>query len=167
MLKICSDPKAPRSWERVAIRYKDIGATLGRYNAAIPANLTKQASTILAKELTRRSIDAGGLANLGGGKNITKWLALFSGTGSIGKAFERLGWEVVSLDINPKFNPTIVADILQWDYTVFPREYFQFVWASPVCTQYSKVRATGGPRDLEGADKLVSNKFGDDRILRV
>ena len=82
-------------------------------------------------------------------------LELFSGTGSIGRAFERLGWTVVSVDICPKFNPTLIVDVLQWDYTCFPRDYFSFVWASPVCTQYSRAK-TVGVRDLEGADLLVS-----------
>ena len=82
-------------------------------------------------------------------------LELFKGTGSIGRAFERLGWAVVSVDIDPKCNPTFVVDILEWDYTCFPRDYFAFVWASPVCQHYS-VAKTVGVRDLEGADRLVS-----------
>ena len=32
-------------------------------------------------------------------------LELFKGTGSIGRAFEKLGWGVVSVVINPKFKP--------------------------------------------------------------
>ena len=82
-------------------------------------------------------------------------LELFAGTGSIGKAFERLGWEVVSLDIDPKCNPTHVADILSWDYNTCSREHFDFVWSSPPCTHYSIARTTGGPRDLLSADRLV------------
>ena len=82
-------------------------------------------------------------------------LELFAGTGSIGRAFERLGWEVVSVDIDPKCNPTHVADILSWDYRIYPHGHFGFVWASPVCTHYSVARTTGGPRDLLSADRLV------------
>jgi hypothetical protein len=82
-------------------------------------------------------------------------LELFSGTGSIGRALEAAGFEVVSLDINPKAHPTICADILTWDHTVFPPDHFDFVWGSPVCTHYSRARTTGGPRNLEWADSLV------------
>ena len=34
-------------------------------------------------------------------------------------------------------------------------DYFDFVWASPVCTQYSIARTCGPPRDLHAADRLV------------
>ena len=50
-------------------------------------------------------------------------LELFAGTGSMGRAFERLGWTVVSVDICAKSKPTLVVDILQWDYTVSPRDF--------------------------------------------
>ena len=82
-------------------------------------------------------------------------LELFSGTGSIGRAFEKLGWTVVSLDINPKTEATHVADILSWDYHVYRPDHFDFVWASPVCTHYSVARTTGPPRELLSADRLV------------
>ena len=41
-------------------------------------------------------------------------LELFSGTGSVGRAFEALGWEVTSLDVEGE--PTIKCDIMDWDY---------------------------------------------------
>ncbi len=84
-------------------------------------------------------------------------LELFAGTGSIGKAFEKQGWEVVSLDLNPKARATITADVLTWDYTVFEPGHFDFVWASPPCTEYSLARTTAKtPRNLELADSIVA-----------
>ena len=84
-------------------------------------------------------------------------LELFCGTGSIGKAFNKQGWEVVSLDLNPKAGATITADILTWDYTVFENGHFDAIWSSPVCTMYSRARTTGkSPRDLLWADSLVA-----------
>ena len=93
----------------------------------------------------------------GGWREMTKMraLELFAGTGSIGRAFERLGWDVVSLDIDSKCQPTHAADVLSWDYRIYPSNYFDFVWDSPVCQHYSIARTTGGPRDLLSADRLV------------
>ena len=81
-------------------------------------------------------------------------LELFSGTGSVGRAFK--GWEVISLDLDPKSRATITSDILDWDYTVFPPGHFDAIWASCPCTQYSIARTTAkAPRDLDLADSLV------------
>jgi len=81
-------------------------------------------------------------------------LELFSGTGSIGRAFEAQGWEVVSLDILP--GSAITCNILEWEYEKYPSDHFDFIWASPPCTQYSIARTTAKtPRDFEGADAIV------------
>ena len=82
-------------------------------------------------------------------------LVLFCGTGSVDRAFERLGWEVISVDILAKFKPTHVANIIDWDYPQYPRDYFDFCWGSPPCTHFSIARTTGGPRDIQGATALV------------
>ena len=82
-------------------------------------------------------------------------LSLFKGTGSLDRAFERLGWDVVSLDIDRKCEATHVADLLSWNCRIYPSSYFSFVWASPVCQHYSIARTTGGPRDLIRSDGLV------------
>ena len=48
-------------------------------------------------------------------KTMRRLLELFSGTGSMGRAFAELGWEVTSLDVDPKAEPTICADICSWE----------------------------------------------------
>lgn len=85
-------------------------------------------------------------------------LELFCGTKSIGKYCKThpSRFQVYSVDIDPKCNPDAVCNILDWDYTVFPRNFFQIVWASPPCTHYSVLRTTGGPRDIEGANAIVN-----------
>ena len=79
---------------------------------------------------------------------MPRLLELFCGTKSVGRAFEAAGWEVVSLDIVSKFEPTILCDIRSWDYTTFPG-HFDMVWASPVCTEYSRALTTRPRRLLE------------------
>ena len=83
-------------------------------------------------------------------------LELFSGSGSVGHAFRANGFEVVSLDKRPDYNPTICIDILEWDYTVYPPGHWDVVWASPECTHYSIARSKAKkPRNVEYADSLV------------
>ena len=88
---------------------------------------------------------------------MPRLLELFSGTGSVGAAFQARGWDVVSVDLDPAGGPTIVADIDIWEgWRDYPVGYFDCVHASPPCTQYSRARTTAlVPRDLVGADALV------------
>ena len=66
-----------------------------------------------------------------------KLLELFSGTKSVGKVAEQLGYEVVSLDLK---DADINCDILEWDYTIYPTGYFDVIWASPPCDTFSNMR---------------------------
>jgi site-specific DNA-cytosine methylase len=84
-----------------------------------------------------------------------KILELFSGTKSVSKAYPNL--DIVSLDIIDKHKPTIVCDILEWDYKKdYAEGYFDIVWASPPCIEYSILKNnTGMATNLELADKIV------------
>ena len=85
-----------------------------------------------------------------------KLLELFSGTGSVGKAFPEKEWEVISLGSDPKTDATIHEDILTWDYSTYPPGHFDAIWASPCCTHYSCARrGAKTPRNLALADSLV------------
>ena len=80
-----------------------------------------------------------------------KLLELFSGTGSVSCVAKRLHWYVVSLDLK---DADINCDILDWDYKQYPRGYYDFIWASPPCTEYSIAKQTG-VRKIDEANKIV------------
>jgi site-specific DNA-cytosine methylase len=82
-------------------------------------------------------------------------LELFAGTHSFGKCAESLGLNVISLDIDGR--STINQDILEWDYKVYPKDYFGIIWASPPCNEYSCMNYCRPEKvcDIEGSDKLV------------
>ena len=80
-----------------------------------------------------------------------KLLELFSGTGSVGKVAKEFGFDVVSLDLK---NADINSDILHWDYQQYPTGHFDFIHASPPCTEYSKAK-TVGVRKIDEANAIV------------
>ena len=84
---------------------------------------------------------------------MKRMLDLFSGTGSVGSLFKNAGWEVVSLDRDSP--ATHRVDILDWDYKeAYEPKHFQFIWASPPCTEYS-IAKTVGVRNLSVANEIV------------
>ena len=83
---------------------------------------------------------------------MVKVLELFSGTGSVGKVCKQLDWDVVSVDLLLPADHQV--DIMEFDYKQYPKDYFDIVWASPPCTQYS-IAKTRGIRDIDGANKIV------------
>ena len=85
---------------------------------------------------------------------MPKLLELFSGTGSVGQAFEALGWDVISLDIDPKANATYTCDILDFDWQAIDGPV-DVIWSSPSCTKYSVARTKGPEDDLQSSDALV------------
>ena len=92
-------------------------------------------------------------------------LELFCGTKSIGRPYER-HHEVVSVDIDPKFEPTIVANILDLPLDKWEPGTFQYIHASPPCTQFSLAKTNGAPRDIDGADRIVQHTLDLIRHLR-
>ena len=72
-------------------------------------------------------------------------LELFSGTGSVGKVAREKGWDVVSVDIDPRAD--INVDIMEWDYRSSGMT-FDVVWGSPPCTMYSKYQDVHSPKHL-------------------
>ena len=78
-------------------------------------------------------------------------LELFSGTSSVGKVAKSLGYNVISMDLK---NADINCDILEWDYKQFDRNHFNFIWASPPCTEYSRATTTG-VRKIDYANSFV------------
>ena len=65
-------------------------------------------------------------------------LELFSGTRSVGKCCDALGWESISVDLILPADHQ--CDIMDFDYKQYPKDYFDIVWASPPCTNYSKLQ---------------------------
>jgi hypothetical protein len=82
-------------------------------------------------------------------------LELFAGTHSISRALEEKGWIVDSLDVEPCFNPTFLTKMEDFDFRSIPPGTYQYIHASPPCTEFSRAKTTGPPRDFETADGLV------------
>lgn len=65
-------------------------------------------------------------------------LELFSGSGTIAKAFRERGYEVITIDNEKKFNPDIVMDILNINSEILRNiGKIDIIWASPPCTSFS------------------------------
>jgi len=69
---------------------------------------------------------------------MVRVLELFSGTGSVGKCCDQLGWEKISVDLLLPADHE--CDIMDFDYKQYPKDHFDIVWASPPCTFYSNLQ---------------------------
>ena len=93
-----------------------------------------------------------------------KILELFAGTRSIGKAFEKRGHEVYSVDWNKDFeNIDLYADISKLTANEIIENFGKpdVIWASPDCTSYS-VAAISHHRRLEEDGNLAPiSEYGE------
>jgi len=78
---------------------------------------------------------------------MIKVLELFSGTRSIGKCCDALGWDSVSVDMILPADHKV--DIMDFDYKQYPKDHFDIVWASPPCTNYSQLKKCWYDRKLK------------------
>ena len=73
---------------------------------------------------------------------------------SAAKALEQFGFRVETLEMDPKWEPSICIDVLECFYTVFPPGFFSIITAAPPCTEYS-LAMNRRPRQLDLADAIV------------
>lgn len=64
-----------------------------------------------------------------------RMLDLFAGLGGASQAMRSRGWDVVTVDNDPRFGCTHTADLSTWSYDGPP---IDLVWASPPCTEFSR-----------------------------
>lgn len=62
-------------------------------------------------------------------------LDIGSGLGGASQAMKEHGWQVVTVDIEPLFQPSVVADMRTWSWH---GERPDLVWCSPPCTEFAK-----------------------------
>lgn len=78
---------------------------------------------------------------------MIKVLELFSGTRSIGKCCDAIGWTSVSVDLLLPADHKV--DIMDFNYKQYPKDTFDIVWASPPCTNYSHLKKCWYGRKLK------------------
>jgi hypothetical protein len=62
-------------------------------------------------------------------------LDLFAGLGGASEAMRGRGWDVVTVDADPRFGCTVTADLSGWSWA---GKRPDLIWASPPCTEFSR-----------------------------
>jgi len=94
-------------------------------------------------------------------------LELFSGTKSVGKVCDLVGIETVSVDLILPADHQ--CDIMDFNYKQYPKDYFDIVWASPPCTEYSILKYSHIGRKINGEiftrEKINENMKEADKLV--
>lgn len=88
-------------------------------------------------------------------------LVLFSGTGSVEKALIKRfkNPTIISVDNNPKWDSTYTMDVCDfYSSNAYAPQFFDIIWASPPCTEYSYAKTTG-VRKIKQSNQLVKKTF--------
>jgi len=93
---------------------------------------------------------------------MVKVLELFSGTRSIGKVCDQLGWESVSVDLIMEADHK--CDIMDFDYKQYSKDEFDIVWGSPPCTEYSYLKNCWIGRKLKDGTIYTKEIMENDMI---
>ena len=78
-------------------------------------------------------------------------LELCAGSKSFTKVCISRGWECTTVDVDPRYEPDILADVRELH---FKEGEFDVIWASPPCEHYS-VAKTRGERNLPLYDSIA------------
>jgi hypothetical protein len=80
---------------------------------------------------------------------MPRMLDIYSGLGGASEAFVQAGWEVHRLENNVLLKDvpqTQMVDVLSWPFEELPSGYYDFIWASPDCTDFSNGYNAPGPK---------------------
>ena len=106
-----------------------VGGDANKGDAAVVNTVLQNPREPQKKQKSGLEIQRPKNTELGSGKRA---LELFKGTGSVGAELKKLGFEVISLDKDPKWGADHVIDILKWDFqNAYPIGYFDLITASP------------------------------------
>lgn len=90
---------------------------------------------------------------------MPRMLDLCCGLGGASAAMRDREWDVLTLDIEPQFNPDVVADVREWTYGGPPLD---LIWASPPCVEFAREfmpwSRTGTPPDtsiVEACKRII------------
>lgn len=89
-----------------------------------------------------------------------RMLDIYSGLGGASEAFLKAGWEVHRLENNVLLKDvpgTKMVDVLKWPFQEIPIGYYDFIWASPPCREFSNGYAAPAPKAKRAGREFQPN----------